>query len=163
MAKTAKSDCKCVKVSFDYKALCRNDVVEPKTINILWKGSRSGQLHAFEVDGSMKIGDFKTMVFNEFHGFELDSENYKSENDFTTKHNIMVTNSNRLLDRDYRTFADYNMINDEGVPYEVSFCLGLSGGMPPPRRKQRVEDVSHQRLDTDIDTVKAVFNLNLPP
>eukprot|EP00973_Karenia_brevis_P066002 9173171-Karenia_brevis.AAC.1 len=53
------------------------------------------------------------------------------------------------------------MLNDGGVPYEVSFCLGLDGGMPAHRRR-RVEDVTHHMEIEDVEIVKAVFNLNLP-
>ena len=161
--KSSNPDCKCKRRVFDYKALCRNNDTELKTINIVWKGSRSGDKNIIKVKGNMKIGEFKTYVFNNFHGIEIDSQKYQTEHEFTSSHNVMVLKSNKLLDRDNFSFADYNMLDDGGVPYEVSFCLGLDGGMPAQRRK-RVEDVNlHMQMEiTDVDTVKAVFNLNLP-
>jgi hypothetical protein len=41
----------------------------------------------------------------------------------------VLINSGLIMDKEKRTFADYGLVNDEGVPFELSFKLLMRGGM----------------------------------
>ena len=100
-----------------------DDEVE-KTINITWVGSRSKRTQLFNNIGvNMSIKDFKSMVFLNYHGVEMDGN--EDEQSWTSSHNLLLVKSGKVLTN---TFKGMGMTDDGGIPYEVSFCLGLVGG-----------------------------------
>ena len=50
------------------------------------------------------------------------------EENWTTYHNIVMVKSGKILDKEKRTFAEYDMTDDEGIPFELTFKLIMSGG-----------------------------------
>jgi hypothetical protein len=99
---------------------------KPSRINLLWIGSRSNRKHNFPVQSDMTIKDFKTMLFNECHGIELDCD----EQDWTDSHRIKLAHSGQRLYDESQTFDYYKMNNDNGIPYEITFAHTLNAGMP---------------------------------
>ena len=110
-----------------------DDEVE-KTINITWVGSRSKRTQLFNNIGvNTSIKDFKSMVFLNYHGVEMDGN--EDEQSWTSSHNLLLVKSGKVLTN---TFKGMGMTDDGGIPYEVSFCLGLDAGMPGTSYKIRV-------------------------
>ena len=99
----------------------KNDVVK-----LNWIGSRSGKKIIFEAKETDIVEDFMTLVFNDCHGCKIDPEKYKSEQDWTAKHNIKFAKSGTIIDRSLTFIA--NGITNHGIPYDITFVLGLSGG-----------------------------------
>jgi hypothetical protein len=98
-------------------------------INIVWIGSRSKQKQTYEIKPSMTIGEFKKMIFMNNHGTQFCPISYEFEEDWTECHNIVLIKSGMIMEKVKRTFADYGLTDDEGVPFELSFKLVMKGGM----------------------------------
>ena len=97
-------------------------------INIDWIGSRSNNKQTYNIEHSMTISEFKKMIFNNNHGTEFCPIDYELEENWNTYHNIVLVKSGKILDKEKRTFAEYDMTDDEGVPFELSFKLIMKGG-----------------------------------
>ena len=64
-------------------------------------------------------------VFYNYHQ-HIDSDKRATEKKYTDSHNVMMTPSNRILDKE-KSFAGNGMKPHE-IPYDITFVLGLSGG-----------------------------------
>jgi hypothetical protein len=76
----------------------------------------------------MTIRQFKQLIFKENHGTELCPGKFEFEENWTMCHNVVFTKSGKVLDKDNKTFAEYDMVFDSGVPYELTFKMIMKGG-----------------------------------
>jgi hypothetical protein len=76
----------------------------------------------------MTIRQFKQMIFRENHGTEFCPEKFEFEENWTMCHNVVLTKSGKVLDKDNKTFAEYDMSFDSGVPFELTFKMIMMGG-----------------------------------
>ena len=141
--KDAKSDCKCVPTPpLDIRQLCKNPEpviagqpekveividmrVKPtyEDFDVVYIGSRSKSKNTMKVNGGMTISQFKAMIFQNFHGVELDVQD---EADYTANHYIKTAKGGKLL-MDDKTFAYYD-IQKHTVPHELTLAFTVDGG-----------------------------------
>ena len=108
--------------------LNKDDVVK-----LTWIGSRIGIIYKFVANATEIVEEFMTLVFNDCHGVEIDTEKYEYEIDWTATHNVKLAKSGTILDRS-KTFIE-NGLKHHVVAYDVTFVLGLAGGMPGTQLK----------------------------
>lgn len=140
--------------------VCRFSLTKETTIKIEWIGSRSKRKQTYDVKPSMTIGQFKKMIFNNNHGTEFCPITYDMEDDWTYCHNVMLVKSGKILDKDKQTFADYDLTDDKGIPFELSFKICVDGGGKRGRTPIGGNIVFNQQVYDDLarvpDTARAI-------
>jgi hypothetical protein len=112
----------------DIFKIIKQDEENNSTIKVVWIGSRSTEKQTFTIENTMTIRAFKKMVFDNNHGTEFCPIKFEFEEDWTLCHNVVCYRSGKILDKDRKTFAEYGMEFDVGVPFELSFKMIMKGG-----------------------------------